>query len=133
MIKGKLKNIISGYRINEDDAAWLLALDGTAATQEIERLRAEVKALKRDIEIRRLQAQISSGITLEAVLDRAEQAEAELKTTKQQFRNFHRSLCQRFGYVHDEAFWWRDLCSLEEFISVKRDVASLNGIREGMK
>jgi hypothetical protein len=33
------------------------------------------------------------------------------------FKNFHRSLCARFGYVHDEEFWWRDLVSLEEHIA----------------
>lgn len=33
------------------------------------------------------------------------------------FKNFHRSLCARFGYTHDEKFWWRDLVSLEEHIA----------------
>lgn len=42
------------------------------------------------------------------------------------FKNFHRSLCERFSYVHDEKFWWRDLCSLEEHIaaSVKPETLS---------
>lgn len=34
------------------------------------------------------------------------------------FKNFHRSLCARFGYTHDEQFWWRDLVSLEEHIAI---------------
>jgi hypothetical protein len=33
------------------------------------------------------------------------------------FKNFHRSLCARFGYVHDELYWFRDQVSLEEHIA----------------
>lgn len=33
------------------------------------------------------------------------------------FKAFHASLCRRFGYAHDEQFWWRDLVSLEEHIA----------------
>ena len=33
------------------------------------------------------------------------------------FKNFHRSLCARFNYTHDEKFWWRDLVSIEEHIA----------------
>ena len=36
---------------------------------------------------------------------------------EQAFKNFHRSLCARFGYTHDDKFWWRDLVSLEEHIA----------------
>lgn len=36
---------------------------------------------------------------------------------KSQHKNLHRSLCARFGYVHDEKYWWRDDVSLEEHIS----------------
>lgn len=35
------------------------------------------------------------------------------------FKNFHRSLCERFGYIHDEVDWRRDLVSLEEWIAAK--------------
>jgi hypothetical protein len=38
-------------------------------------------------------------------------------TGRAAFKNFHRSLCDRFGYTHDEEFWWRDLISLEEHIA----------------
>lgn len=34
-----------------------------------------------------------------------------------EFKNFHRLLCDRFGYVHDEQFWWRDQLSLIEHIA----------------
>jgi hypothetical protein len=33
------------------------------------------------------------------------------------FQNFHRSLCERFGMVHDPVDWWRDQASLEEHIA----------------
>lgn len=33
------------------------------------------------------------------------------------FKNFHRSLCERFGYVHDPIDWKRDQVSLEEHIA----------------
>lgn len=33
------------------------------------------------------------------------------------FKNFHRSLCERFGAVHDPDDWWRDTVSLEEHIA----------------
>ncbi len=33
------------------------------------------------------------------------------------FKNFHRALCARFGYTHDEKDWRRDLVSLEEHIA----------------
>jgi hypothetical protein len=39
-----------------------------------------------------------------------QEAEAE-------FKNFHRSLCERFGYCHDEEDWKRDQVSLEEHIA----------------
>lgn len=42
---------------------------------------------------------------------------AEISTNAESFKNFHRSLCERFGYTHDELYWWRDLVSLEEHIA----------------
>lgn len=35
------------------------------------------------------------------------------------FKNFHRLLCERFGYGHDEKDWRRDQLSLIEFIAAK--------------
>lgn len=35
----------------------------------------------------------------------------------QQFKNFHRQLCERFGYCHDEEDWRRDQVSLIEHIA----------------
>jgi hypothetical protein len=37
--------------------------------------------------------------------------------THASFKNFHRSLCTRFGYAHDERDWQRDQMSLEEHIA----------------
>jgi hypothetical protein len=33
------------------------------------------------------------------------------------FKNFHRMLCERFDYCHDEKDWWRDQVSLMEHIA----------------
>lgn len=38
-------------------------------------------------------------------------------TWEHSFKNFHRNLCERFGYVHDEVDWFRDQASLEEYIA----------------
>lgn len=35
------------------------------------------------------------------------------------FKNFHRAMCERFGYAHDEKDWKRDQASLEEWIAKK--------------
>jgi hypothetical protein len=37
------------------------------------------------------------------------------------FKNFHRNLCERFGYVHDEVDWKRDQVSLIEWIAKQVD------------
>ena len=34
-----------------------------------------------------------------------------------EFKNFHRLLCERFGYVHDPIDWKRDQLSLIEHIA----------------
>lgn len=36
---------------------------------------------------------------------------------EQAFKNFHQRLCERFGYTHDAADWWRDQASLEEHLA----------------
>ncbi len=42
------------------------------------------------------------------------------------FKNFHRLLCERFNYPHDEQFWWRDQVSLIEHIAAS--IATANGV-----
>jgi len=46
-----------------------------------------------------------------------QQAAANPHTNEAAFKNFHRSLCERFGYVQDPVDWWRDTVSLEEHIA----------------
>ena len=41
----------------------------------------------------------------------------ELEQEQASFENFHRSLCERFGYVHDPVDWKRDQVSLIEHIA----------------
>ncbi len=41
------------------------------------------------------------------------------------FKNFHRALCERFNYPHDEEFWWRDQVSLIEHIAKDRDAKAV--------
>lgn len=50
-------------------------------------------------------------------------------TGEDRFKRFHRSLCVRFGYVHDEEFWWRDLVSLEEHIAKQRSAEPIGYVR----
>ncbi|HFO1336927.1 TPA: hypothetical protein ACHIU4_004690 [Pseudomonas aeruginosa] len=43
------------------------------------------------------------------------------------FKNFHRLLCERFGYTHDEKDWQRDQLSLIEHIAVAQAQHSVPG------
>lgn len=40
------------------------------------------------------------------------------------FKNFHRQLCLRFGYTHDEKDWFRDQVSLIEWVATHRPTES---------
>lgn len=46
------------------------------------------------------------------------------QVTESDFKNFHRLLCERFGYVHDEQDWRRDQLSLIEHIVASTAKAS---------
>lgn len=54
-----------------------------------------------------------------------------------QFKNFHRLLCERFGYPHDEKDWFRDQVSLIEHIAnitegqIEELRAEVNRVRDG--
>ena len=52
--------------------------------------------------------------------ERAAKAEAARAEETRQFKNFHRNLCERFNYCHDEIDWKRDQASLEEHIADTR-------------
>lgn len=45
------------------------------------------------------------------------------------FKNFHRQLCERFGYVHDEKDWRRDQVSLIECIAKKLETVEKDSAR----
>jgi hypothetical protein len=65
------------------------------------------------------------------ITDQKKQAEAG-------FKNFHRRLCERFGYYHDELDWQRDQVSLEEHIAtqlshVNAENAALRGQVEALQ
>jgi hypothetical protein len=40
-----------------------------------------------------------------------------VQNSDHEFKNFHRLLCERFGYTHDEVDWKRDQISLIEWIA----------------
>jgi hypothetical protein len=42
---------------------------------------------------------------------------APVQNSDHEFKNFHRLLCERFGYTHDEVDWKRDQISLIEWIA----------------
>lgn len=42
---------------------------------------------------------------------------AQIEHLQHAFKNFHRALCERFGYFHDEVDWQRDQVSLIEHIA----------------
>ena len=42
---------------------------------------------------------------------------ARIRAERADFKNFHRLLCERFGYTHDERDWQRDQLSLIEHIA----------------
>lgn len=44
-------------------------------------------------------------------------AQREKEEAEHKFKNFHRLLCERFKYVHDERDWKRDQLSLIEHIT----------------
>jgi len=55
-----------------------------------------------------------SNICLSSPAGSGTQASARVE---HEFKNFHRLLCERFGYVHDDSDWKRDQASLIEWIA----------------
>lgn len=77
-------------------------------------------------------------VVLLAAASRIRRQEANIDQLKAGFKNFHRSLCERFGYFHDEADWQRDQDSLEEHIAtqfshVNAENAALRGQVEALQ
>lgn len=66
------------------------------------------------------------------VSDEAATAVAEVLVThirkvESEFKNFHRLLCERFGYAHDPVDWKRDQLSLIEHIASQSDRGDEHG------
>lgn len=54
----------------------------------------------------------------------------KLRDAEADFKNFHRLLCERFGYIHDNVNWRRDQLSLIEHIAKQVElVAQPEGVR----
>lgn len=71
---------------------------------------------------RNAQGELSTHPELRTLINRFKSGPANPEVTNNHpvhnnFKAFHRSLCERFGYVHDPEFWWRDTISLEEHIA----------------
>ncbi|WP_235184558.1 hypothetical protein [Pseudomonas chlororaphis] len=103
----------------EDEAAWMRRTTGRAVgelLEELENFKVEVpKWTEREIKLI-----------------------AENDLLKANFKNFHRSLCERFGYYHDDIDWQRDQASLEEHIAaqfghVSAENSSLRGQMEAVQ
>ena len=50
---------------------------------------------------------------------------APVQDSDHEFKNFHRQLCERFSYTHDEVDWKRDQISLIEWIDKQKKSAEL--------
>lgn len=77
-------------------------------------------------------------VVLLAAASRIRRQEVNIDQIKSGFKNFHRSICERFGYFHDEADWQRDQVSLEEHIAtqlshVSAENAALRGQVEALQ
>ncbi|MGY2438578.1 hypothetical protein [Pseudomonas sp. SDO52101_S400] len=69
---------------------------------------------------------------------RADVLRERIEQLQASFKNFHRSLCERFGYFHDDIDWQRDQVSLEEHIAtqfshVNAENAALRGQVEALQ
>lgn len=53
----------------------------------------------------------------------------ELRKDSHDFKNFHRNLCERFGYAHDERDWQRDQLSLIEWIASRVETLMRDAMR----
>lgn len=49
------------------------------------------------------------------------ETQAKLEEAEHSFKNFHRLLCERFDYGHDQRDWKRDQLSLIEWIAKKKE------------
>lgn len=59
----------------------------------------------------------------------------QLDEARHEFKNFHRNLCERFDYCHDEEDWRRDQVSLIEHIAARAEKAERerDALREALE
>jgi hypothetical protein len=71
------------------------------------------------------------GIDIDTLTGDLRDRDATITRLRADFKNFHRSLCERFGYTHDDADWARDLVSLEEHIANRATPAPVSAAPAG--
>ena len=89
----KAQEILSQLRNIDSELASYAYIDGDEADFQVRRLQREKKRL-------------------ESML-----AAPPAQDSDHEFKNFHRLLCDRFGYTHDDVDWKRDQISLIEWIA----------------
>lgn len=90
--------------------------------KKYEKLRAEVE------DARNCAAEIAQGVSHYPHDENYQCVRCQSEKVTREFKNFHRSLCERFGYFHDEKDWKRDQVSLEEHLaSLKTSQADIEG------
>ena len=67
------------------------------------------------------EVQVQQCTLHEAHVDAIHEWAERAKSAEHQFKNFHRLLCERFGYTHDERDWRRDQLSLIEWIAKRAE------------
>jgi len=80
--------------------------------------RAEVDTLLAEIERLKYDLQVQKGVVDMAYIPHRHLVE-QRDRADHEFKNFHRLLCERFGYGHDERDWRRDQLSLIEYIAAQ--------------
>lgn len=100
-------------KINKDER-YLIGEVVHEAAGALEHLDADAAGLQAELsDVRHL---------LECNITQRKQFAAEIERLRSEFKNFHRLLCARFGYGHDEHDWHRDQLSLIEWIAKRAAV-----------
>jgi hypothetical protein len=96
------ENVFAKYR--QDHPDWWARMDGTP--------------ILNDIAVRMAESFLESEVTRTAESTNGRAIlESAARVVEREFKNFHRLLCERFDYSHDEVAWHRDLLSLIEWIA----------------
>ncbi len=103
----------------------VLAPTGKLDGRDIEEWADAARTLLRDVIHHSNRADLNAAHAnrLNQLLQEAHIAEESIRERAAEFKNFHRLLCERFGYGHDPLDWWRDQLSLIEHIA-KLDTSS---------